>query len=61
VVIATTAFAALARAVAQRAELPEARIAVVEHPLGGISEDAVLARAAQAVDEVVALFTERSR
>ncbi len=60
-VIATTAFEALARAVAARAELPEARIAVVEHPLGGISAEAVLARAAHAVDEVVGLFTQGAR
>jgi hypothetical protein len=57
VVIATTAFEALARTVASRAHLPDARIAVIEHPLGGISDDEVLARAAAVVDDVIELFT----
>jgi hypothetical protein len=57
VVVATTAFAGLARAVAEQYHLPGARIAVVEHPLGGIPHDAVLERAARAVEDVLALFT----
>ena len=61
VVVTTTAFEALTRAVAERAELPDARIVVVEHPLGGISEDAVRARAEQAIDQVLVLVTKRSR
>jgi hypothetical protein len=61
VVIATTAFEALARTVAARAHLPEARIAVIEHPLGAISDDEVRDRAASVVDDVLALFTEGGR
>jgi hypothetical protein len=57
VVVATTAFEALARTVAARAHLLAARIAVVEHPLGGISETAVRARAERAVEDVLALLT----
>ena len=47
-VVATTAFAALTRAVAERAHLPDARIVVVEHPLGGITEAEVVDRASAA-------------
>jgi hypothetical protein len=61
VVVATEAFAALARRVAEANRLPQARIAVVAHPLGGISEEAVLARAERAVEEVIALFTMAGR
>jgi len=56
VVVTTTAFEGLTRAVADRARL-DARIAVVEHPLGGIPESEVLARADAAVEQVLALFT----
>jgi len=59
VVVTTTAFEALTRTVAARLHLPEARIAVIEHPLGGISDDAVRDRAERVVDDVLALFTER--
>ena len=54
--VTTTAFEGLTRAVADRARL-DARIAVVEHPLGGIPESEVLARADAAVEQVLALFT----
>jgi len=57
VVIATTAFEVLARTVAARAHLPDARIAVIEHPLGAITDAEVLARAESVVDDVIALFT----
>ena len=50
VVVATSAFAGLTRAVAERAHLPDARIVVVEHPLGGIAPDAVRSLAAGAVE-----------
>jgi hypothetical protein len=59
VLVATTAFAALARQVAAASGLPEARIAVVAHPLGGISEADVVARADEAVEGVLGLLTER--
>jgi hypothetical protein len=56
VVVATTSFAALAHQMADTFGLPEARIAVVEHPLGGIDEDAVRARAEEAVEQVLELL-----
>ena len=56
-VVATTAFEVLARTVASRAHLPDARIAVIEHPLGAISDAEVRARAEAVVDDVIALFT----
>lgn len=37
--------------------LPEARMVVVDHPLGGIEEEAVLARAQTIVEEVLRLWT----
>ena len=55
--MATASFAALARQAADAYGFPDARIVVVEHPLGGISEDAVLARADRAVDAVLELVT----
>jgi surfactin synthase thioesterase subunit len=57
VVVATTAFASLARQVAATYHVPDARIAVIEHPLGGISTAEVLARAEGVVEDVLALFT----
>ena len=38
-------------------DLPDARIVVIAHPLGGVDEDTVRARAASAVDAVRALIT----
>ena len=35
-----------------------ARIAVVDHPLGGITEADVIARAERVIDDVLALVTE---
>lgn len=57
--MATSSFAALARQVAAAYGRPDARIAVVQHPLGGISEDDVLARADSAVESVLGLLTGR--
>jgi hypothetical protein len=37
--------------------LPEARMVVIEHPLGGIEEPAVLARAQSVVEDVLKLWT----
>jgi hypothetical protein len=39
--------------------LPDARIVVVEHPLGGTDTDAVRTRGDDAAAEVIALVTER--
>ena len=57
--MATSAFERLAREEARAQGLPDARIAVVPHPLGGSSDEALLARADAAVDEVLALFSGR--
>ena len=54
--VATAAFAELARQEAGAQGLPEARIAVVPHPIGGVAEVSLLERADAAVDEIVALF-----
>jgi hypothetical protein len=59
VVVATTVFADLARRVAVSFGLPDARLAVIDHPLGGIPPDSVDARADAAADAVVALLTRR--
>jgi hypothetical protein len=47
----------MARGAAAARDLSDARIVVIPHPLGGIDEDAVRARAASAVDSVRALIT----
>ena len=54
--VATTAFEALAGEAAQAYGLPEARIATVEHPIGGIGEAPLVARAEVLVDGVLALL-----
>jgi len=57
VLVATASFAALARQAAEAYGFPDARIAVVEHPLGGISEQDVTVQAERAVDAVLELLT----
>jgi hypothetical protein len=59
VLVATASFAGLARQVADSYGLPQARLAVVEHPLGGIAVADVIDRAEHVVDEVLALVTGR--
>jgi hypothetical protein len=59
VVVATGAFAALARQTADAYGLPEARVAVVPHPLGTITADEVAANADAAVETVLGLLTGR--
>lgn len=54
VVVTTTAFADLTRAVARRAHLPGARIVTVPHPLGGITAAEVRSHAAGAVEATMA-------
>jgi hypothetical protein len=49
----------MARGAAVARDLPDARIVTITHPLGGMDEDAVRARAASAVDDVLALVTSR--
>jgi hypothetical protein len=60
VLVATASFAGLARRAADAYGFPDARIAVVEHPLGGISEHDVTVRAERAVDTVLELLTSSS-
>ncbi|HEV8206042.1 MAG TPA: hypothetical protein VGR04_05025 [Acidimicrobiia bacterium] len=48
----------MARGAAGSHDLLDARIVAIAHPLGGIGEDGVRARAASAVDEVRALVTD---
>jgi hypothetical protein len=57
VLLATKPFESMARGAAGARDLPDARIVAIPHPLGGIDEDAVRARAASAVDAVYALVT----
>jgi hypothetical protein len=57
VVATTTAFCDLTRRVAAGFGLPEARVAVFPHPLGGTPEPTILEWADAAVDEFVALLT----
>ena len=54
--VATEEFAALARGEAAAQGMAEARIAVVPHPIGGVGDEVLRARADAAVDEIVALF-----
>ena len=55
--LATTSFEALATGVAETLGVPDLRIAAVDHPLGGIDEAAVVARADAAVEPVLRLLT----
>jgi len=57
VVVTTTGFHNLTVQVAHALGLPEARIVVVEHPIGGIETPAVLDRAASITEEVLRLWT----
>jgi hypothetical protein len=57
VLLATKPFEPMARGAAGAHDLPDARIVAIAHPLGGIDEEAVRARAVSAVDAVRALIT----
>jgi hypothetical protein len=57
VVVVTEPFSELAAYAAHSEALPESRIAVIAHPLGGVTHDAVVAKAADAVETVLALLT----
>jgi hypothetical protein len=59
VLVATEPFAPLARHAAGAETLPDARTVVVAHPLGGVATDGVEARAAGAVEDVLAVLTRR--
>jgi hypothetical protein len=57
VVFTTTKFAALTDRVAANFGLPDARVVVVDHPLGGTSEEIILQWADAAVDTVIKRLT----
>jgi hypothetical protein len=57
-VVTTTGFQNLTEQVAQAFRLPDARIVVVEHPIGGIEDPAVIARAQSIVEDVLSLWTK---
>jgi hypothetical protein len=54
VVFTTTKFDVLTRKVATSFGLPDLRVVVVDHPLGGTDEATILAWADAAVDAVIA-------
>jgi hypothetical protein len=55
--VTTTGFHNLTVQVANALGVPDARMVVIEHPLGGIDEPAVLARAATIVEQVLERWT----
>jgi len=55
--VTTTKFEGLTTQVAASFGFPDARIAVVDHPLGGTSEEVVIQWADALVEAVLALFT----
>ena len=58
-VIATESFSELARQSAALAGLPDARIVVVAHPIGGVSEDELVRRADAVTEDVVSRLLGR--
>jgi len=57
VVFTTTKFSVLTDRVAANFGLPDSRIVVVDHPLGGTDEATILRWADAAVDRIVQLLT----
>lgn len=57
VVVTTTAFEPLTVEVARTLGFDSPRIAVVAHPLGGVDEAGVIARADGVLERLVSLFT----
>ena len=55
--MATTSFQTLAAGVAETLGMPDLRIVAVDHPLGGIDEAGVIARADAAVEPALRLLT----
>ncbi len=56
-VLATDEFEGLARSQARASGLPDLRIVVVPHPLGGIPAEKALAKAEDAAKAIGAMFT----
>jgi hypothetical protein len=57
VVVTTTKFVTLTDRVASNFGMPDVRVVVVDHPLGGTDEATVAGWADAAVERAVALFT----
>ena len=55
--VTTTKFVALTDRVASNFGMPDVRVVVLDHPLGGTDEDTVVRWADAAVERAVALFT----
>ncbi len=55
--VTTTKFERLTTQVAASFGFPEARIVVVDHPLGGTSEEVIVQWADASVEAMLALFT----
>jgi hypothetical protein len=60
-VIATDEFEALAVEAARSQGLPDARMVTVAHPIGGVSDEGLRARAETAVDAVLGVLTGSKR
>lgn len=61
VTICTDAFIALAREESRNLGLPDLALAIVKHPIGGESEEVVMQRAADALEQVVQGLTQEPR
>ena len=59
VLVATSRFADFAREVSRGHGLAPDRIAVVEHPIGGIGEAAIRERASAAMEQLFAMLVKR--
>jgi hypothetical protein len=57
--VTTTQFVALTTRVAASFGLPDCRVVVVEHPLGGTEEQTILARADGLVEAIVTSLSRR--
>jgi hypothetical protein len=57
--ITTNEFSGLAREAARSQGLPATRIVVVDHPIGGIDNDALRRRGETATDRMLSLLTKR--
>ncbi len=58
ILFASTAFLPLARSIVQTSGLEDLRIVIIDHPLGGISEDDLAARIDAAYEQAVSLLEE---
>lgn len=61
VTVCTDAFIGLAREESRNLGLPDLPLAIIKHPLGGESKEAVAQLAASALDQVVQGLTEEPK